>query len=202
LLWIPIYDPSRTPAHWTEIIRDGQYAVFIYDAPTHVACDAQGECFVSGAGVSVALCGDLTKAAEFARGVVGAHPELCCEIYDHEGKAKEPVQVVYNPAVRHKYEGLRYHKREVVWGVAAISVGIPFMLYDYYREFLWIWGYVIGLKLTIVGVVLLARGLVGCYTRRRERSGEQQIQTTGRASPCHGHLPRDLPPDSRASHSV
>ena len=31
---IPIYDPRRTPANWTELLAPSQYAVFQYDTRT------------------------------------------------------------------------------------------------------------------------------------------------------------------------
>ncbi len=159
------YDPARVPAHWTELIRPGQYAVFIYDARTHVARDAEGAWLDEP---SIALCGDLSEAMSFANDVVARLPELCCEIYDHEGKSKDPLQVIYNPAVRGRYQGLEYARRETLWGSMTLLIGIAFIVTDARRDLAWIWGYVIGLKLTLVGGSFLVRGLVGWYEHRAE----------------------------------
>jgi hypothetical protein len=34
---------------------------------------------------SIALCDDLPEAASFAMNLVTRHPNLCREVYDHEG---------------------------------------------------------------------------------------------------------------------
>lgn len=158
-----IYDPARVPAHWTELILPGQFAVFIYDARTRVARDAEGGWLNAP---SLALCGDLTEAVSFAMDVVARQPDLCCEIYDHEGKSKDPLRVIYNPAVRGKYHGLGYAKRETLWGSITLLLGITFIVTDARRDLAWIWGYVIGVKLTLVGGSFLVRGLVGLYEHR------------------------------------
>jgi len=168
LIWIRIYDPFRTPAHWTSLVRPGQFAVFIYDARTHVARDAEGRRFDSSGGISIALCGDLPEAIHFAGEVVAGHSELCCEIYDHEGKSKDPLQVIYNPAVRSRYRGLKYSKRETFWGSVVLLCGVALIIVDFARDLAWIWGYVIGLKLTVVGGSFLVRGCVGWYEHRSE----------------------------------
>jgi len=55
VIWTRILDPSRTPEHWTELIRPGQFAVFVFDAGTHVARDREGKPFDGGPGISGAL---------------------------------------------------------------------------------------------------------------------------------------------------
>ena len=166
--WTRTCDPARNPAHWTELVRPGQYPVFVFDAPTHVARDAEGRRFDSGECASIALCDDLREAVNFATGVVTRHSNLCCEVYDHEGKSKQPRQVVYNPAVRGKYDGLQHAKREAFWGSLVLLCGMVFIVHDLVRDLTWLWGYIIGLKLTMVGGFRLAQGLLGWYEYRGE----------------------------------
>jgi hypothetical protein len=166
LIWTRTYDPARNPAHWTKLIRPGQYAVFMLDAATHVARDAEGGLFNPDEGVSIAPCSDLPEAVSFATDVVTRHPNLCGEIYDHEGKAKDALQVVYNQSVRGKYVGLQYAKRQAAWGSLALVCGMVFIAHDFMRDLTWIWGYIIGLKLTLVGGFRLLQGLLGWYEHR------------------------------------
>lgn len=166
--WLRIYDAARTPSHWTEIIRPGQYAIFVFEARSHVARDCDARHFSAPDEVKIALCDSLAEASESAKGIVFAHGELCCEIYDHAGKANDPVETVYHPAERHKYEGRRYHKREVYLGGPAVAVGIVLVIFDYNRGFTWMWGYIIGLKLIMSGGFAMIRGLIGWYERRNE----------------------------------
>ncbi len=168
MIWTRIYDPTRNPAHWTELVAPGQFAVFIFDAPTHVARDAAGGHFNPPDSVSLALCDNLPEALAFAKDVVTHHPNLFCEIYDEEGKSKDPVQAVYNPAVRGKYVGLQYSRRQTLWGSLAMLAGIAFIVLDIMRDLAWFWGYIIGMKLTLVGGFRVTQGLLGWYEHRRE----------------------------------
>jgi hypothetical protein len=168
LLWTPTYDPAREPPHWSQSVRHGQYAVFVFDAATHVPRDLAGEHFPPGQGASIALCDDFAEALAFATNITTSDPKLCCEIYNHEGKSSPPVRVVYNPAVRGRYEGLQFAKRQTFWGAVAVVCGTAFIVHDITRDLAWFWGYIIGLKLTLVGGFQLGSGILGWYEHRGE----------------------------------
>jgi hypothetical protein len=51
---------------------------------------------------------------------------------------------------------------------AALTAGIVFIVIDAGRDLAWLWGYILGIKLTIVGVTFLVRGLTGWYEHRAE----------------------------------
>jgi hypothetical protein len=165
-IWTRVYDPLRIPAHWTELIEAGQFAVFVFDIRTHVARDADGR-FCAAGEVCVAICASLHEAVDCARKVVAPHPELCCEIYDHMGKSGEPLQVVYDPSVEGRHQGRPFARRETVWGSLIFLSGVGFIVVDLRHDLLWIWGYVIGLKMVIIGCAFLVRGLAGLYEHRR-----------------------------------
>ena len=168
--WTRLYDPSRTPAHWTELVREGQFAVFLLDTETRVARDLEGLPFDPDQGPSLALFHDLVEARTFAQDTVTRHPDMCAEIYDHHGKANEPLEVLYDPSVRHKYAGPRYAKRQAVTGGMVLATGLAFAAYDISRNFAWMWGYAIGLKLVLVGGFRFGQGLLAI---REERSRAQ-----------------------------
>jgi hypothetical protein len=163
--WTLVYDPCRTPAHWSEVIRAGQYAVFAYDARTHVSRGSDGQFTASGED-AVAICPDLAHARDLSDTLVASHPDLCCEIYTHEGKSGDPVQVIYNAAVAGKYTGRPFARREAWQGAALWLCAAVFIAVDIHHDLAWIWGYVIGVKLLIVGTAFLVRGLVGLYEHR------------------------------------
>jgi hypothetical protein len=164
-MWLKLYDPARTPAHWLEIIRPGEYCVFILDAQNRVPKDFDGLQFVTDA-ASVEIAPDFAEAVRFADSVVTRHPELCCEIYGHEGKAGEPLRTVYEPSVRGRYEGLPWAKRETRIGLSLVSIGVLFIIYDARHDLRWMWGYIIGAKFLIIGGSFLVRGLAGLYEHR------------------------------------
>ena len=173
MIWLRLYDPGRTPPHWSDIVVPGQYAVFVADARTRSPRNADGQPFRDAAGaetgVCAALCEDLAEAKQFALDVVTRHPELSCEIYDHQGKSNPPLQTFYNPATRHKYAGRRYGRRLAIAGGALAGVGCVLVLIELSRGFTWIWGYVLGLKCMLVGGTLLTTGLLEWYAHRTER---------------------------------
>jgi hypothetical protein len=145
MIWTTLYDPRRTPAHWTEIACPGEYAVVILDAGKRVPRDAEGREFATGE-AGAQLWESVEEARMFAGDVVARHPELCCEIYTHEGKSGEPLDTVYNQAVRGKYEGRPYAKHDLTL----------------------LWGYIIGAKLVIIGGNYFLRGVAGLVEHRRE----------------------------------
>jgi hypothetical protein len=153
--WRAVYDPAQVPAHWSDEIREGQYVVFVFAAKTHI-----GE-------PSVALCENLAEAVGVARDVVQSHPDLFCEIYDHHGKSGEPIEVVYHPAERGKYVGRPVAKREALWGAALCLCASGVIIADFRHDLALIWGYVIGVKMLIVGVSFLVRGLLGLHEHPR-----------------------------------
>jgi hypothetical protein len=142
--------------------------VFLFDIRTHVARDVEGQ-FPAGGNVSAAICDDLDEARAFAGGVVARHPELCCEIFDHEGKSGAPLQVVYDPTVQGRCQGRPVARRETAWGVTVFACGVALIAVDLRHDLAWIWGYVIGLKMVLVGTGLLVRGVSGLCQHRSQQ---------------------------------
>jgi hypothetical protein len=167
VIWTRLYDPNRTPSHWSELIREGQYAVFVLDARIRLPRDFNGEPFGPNGDGAVGIAEDLSEAGSSARGIVARHPELCCEIYDHEGKSGPPLEVVYEESVRGRYVGLPVARRETMWGSFLFCCGIGFVALDVSRDLLWMWGYIVGLKLCLVGGSFLVRGVAGMYEHRK-----------------------------------
>lgn len=147
---VRVYDPARTPAHWLEIIQPGQFSVFTINAgrrtpPPGEAC--------------VEIVPDFETALKFAEETVAQDPALCCEIYDHRGKAGEPLRTVYEPSARGKYEGRPRARKEMLAGAGLMAVALAILAYDVKRDLTWFWGSIVGIKLTIVGGAFLVRGV-------------------------------------------
>ena len=55
-MWLKLYDAARTPAHWLEIVRPGEFCVFILDAHDRTPKDFEGRQFRDGdAAVEIAI---------------------------------------------------------------------------------------------------------------------------------------------------
>jgi hypothetical protein len=165
--WVRLYDAVRTPAHWLDIIRPGQYCVFILDARDRIPKDLEGRSFGEGE-ASVQIAATFDDAARFAEEVVSRHPELCAEIYNHEGKSGEPIRTIYEPSVRGKYEGMPLAKRSIGIGLLLLAGASAFVVCDARHDLRWMWGYIVGLKLAIVGGSYLVRGIAGYFEHRLE----------------------------------
>jgi hypothetical protein len=120
---IRLYDPTRTPARWPEIVRPGQFRVFFPTASDGAPKDENAQVFLPGED-SVEIADSLPEALRFAEETVSRHPELCAEIYGHEGKTGEPVRTVYNPSVRGKYEGAALGKHHILTGLCVLSAPV------------------------------------------------------------------------------
>jgi hypothetical protein len=171
MIWTRLYDPARTPSHWTEIVGKDQYVVFVSDARSGAPRDADGRPFLAVGGSDghcAALCQNVDEARDFAREVVARRPELCCEIYTREGKSNPPLEVIYDPSVRDRYVGVVHARRLALTGAGLATVGTGFVVLDFRRDLLWIWGYVIGLKCLIIATVLLTRSFTEWLQFRRE----------------------------------
>lgn len=165
VLQVKLYDPGRTPDHWLQLIHPGQFCIFIRTAETRYPVASDGQPFPDGE-ASVEILDGLEAAVGYAREIVGRHPNLCCDIYDHNGKSGDPIQTVYNAAVEGKYVGLSAAKRDTLIGLGILSVAASFIVYDAVRDLLWIWGYILGMKLTLVGGNYFVRGIAGICEHR------------------------------------
>jgi hypothetical protein len=131
-MWLKLYDTARTPAHWSKIIREGECCVFVLDASQRAPRDFDGRPFAEGE-ASVEIAADFEAAVAFARQMVRRQPELCCEIYGHEGKIGKPLSTVYEASVRGQYEGLRFARRNILTGLALFCVARLCLSFTMYR---------------------------------------------------------------------
>lgn len=167
-MWLRLHDEARMLAHWLEMIRPGEYCVFILHARDRTPKDFEGRSFSEGE-ASVEIAASFDDAIHFAEDIVSRHPELCAEIYNHEGKSGEPIRTIYDPSVRGKYEGIPLAKRSTWIGIALLAGASLFIVYDARHDLRWMWGYIIGLKLAIVGGSYLVRGVAGLFEHRPEQ---------------------------------
>jgi hypothetical protein len=149
---LPIFDEG---IHWTSRIRSGQYALFIRDRDTCVPIAAEGQ---FAAHHFVAIFDSLPEARASGEEVCAKHPRARCDIYDSEGLANDPVESIYNAAVRQNYVGPKPARRRLYSGVAAVCVGIVLIAWDVHRDLLFMWGYIVGVKMVLIGGAAAVQG--------------------------------------------
>ncbi len=127
-----LYDASRRPASWTEIIRPGQVAVFAKLLDSGVPCTVEGEPFATAESGTCAVFDGLDEAREWCEAGVLRTPSVRFDIFDHAGRAQPPLLTVVHPSRRESMEGgateLRRRSRIAM---TLIAGGVPLMLFAY-----------------------------------------------------------------------
>ena len=157
-----VNDPARVPPHWRGLVRDGQCALFVFDARSHSARNPDGG--VPAGSASLALFDDLDGATAFASDLVAKRPELCCEIYDYGREYGQPLSTIYNDTFHEKHLGRGLAKRQTAGGALAITAGVALVVIDFRHDLTWFWGYILGVKLLIIGTTLFINGVLGLRT--------------------------------------
>jgi hypothetical protein len=144
---VPIFGEG---IHWSSAIHPGQYAAFLRDRDTSVPLTAD----------SVTIFDSLPEARAWGEDLCAQHPRARCDIYDSEGLAKDAVESIYNAAVRDNYVGPKPARRRLYWGLAVMCVGSALIAWDVHRDLLFIWGYIVGVKMVLVGGSLATQGVL------------------------------------------
>jgi len=105
MIALRLFDPSRTPTDWTEIIRPGQYVAFAKTLDTGAPCDAEGRPFPQTEAATCLLFDSLSEAERFCRRQAGRALDVRFEIFDSTGRANPPLLVVVHPSKVAKLEG-------------------------------------------------------------------------------------------------
>lgn len=133
--------------HWSSAIQPGQYAAFLRDRDTSVPLTAD-----------VAIFDSLSEARAWGEEICARLSRVRCDIYDSEGLANEAVETIYNAAVRGNYVGPKPARRRLYGGLAAICVGIVLIAWDVHRDPLFMWGYILGVKMVLIGGAVAIQG--------------------------------------------
>jgi hypothetical protein len=141
--------------HWTSTIQEGQYAAFLRDRDSSVPLTADGQFAVLN---SVTIFDSLPEARAWGEEICARHPRARCDIYDSEGLTNDAVESIYNAAVRGDYVGPKPARRRLYLGLAAVCVGMLLIAWDIHRDLLFMWGYIVGLKMVLIGGAAATQG--------------------------------------------
>lgn len=130
MIALRLFDPSRTPTNWTEIIRSGQYVAFAKTFDTGAPCDADGRPFPDASAATCLLFESLSEAEDFCRHQVERAPGVRFEIFDSKGRANPPLLVIVHPARVAALEGNPRGMRLRTWG-AALLLGVAAVSFWY-----------------------------------------------------------------------
>ena len=128
---IKLYDRTRTPASWMQIIQPGEFAVFHGDMKSGAMTDAAGN-FAGTGNESCTLFSSLAEAEDYCGRKVAELPWLRCEIFDSAGKARPPLSIVVNQTLAKKLEVSSASARnKLLLGAALCLSSLGFFYADY-----------------------------------------------------------------------
>ena len=150
--------------HWSSAIWSGQYAAFLRKRDTSAPLTADGQFAAQNA---VTIFDSLAEARLWGEGICARHSRARCDIYDSEGLANDAIESIYNAAVRGNYLGPIPARRRVYAGIAAACVGLVLIAWDIHRDLLFMWGYILGVKMVLIGGAVAIQGALMLRDLRR-----------------------------------
>ena len=107
---------------------------------------------------SVAIFDTLPEARAWGEQICARHSKVRCDIYDSEGLAKDPIASIYNSAVRESYVGPKPARKRLYWGFVSLCAGIVLIAWDVHHDFALMWGYILGIKMILIGGTAIIQG--------------------------------------------
>ena len=129
---VRLYDASRQPRDWMDIIRPGQFAVFASLLDGGDPCDTDG--VPTGHGTaSCVLVDGLAEAEALCRERVDRHPSLRFDVFDAAGRSRPPLLTIVHPSRARSLEGDVSLRRRNTAIAAALIVAAPFLFWIDWR---------------------------------------------------------------------
>jgi hypothetical protein len=168
-----IYDKSRA-GDWMSLVGPTQCVAFFKDFHTAAPASYRGEPFPNMRDCTFVLLDSFDEAREFCEAQVKQHPSMCAEVFDHQGRAKEPLLVVIDASLAEKAELSKSSvRRRKLWAIALFCVGVPLIVWDGSKDWDLILPAVFGFNMVIVGFRLLYWN-----SARTDRTREQTRRAT------------------------
>ena len=178
MIALRLYDHSRTPRSWTEIVRPGQFVAFAKTIDTEAPCDPDGKPFAAVEDVNCLLFDRLADAEAFCREQVNRATNVRFDVFDSTGRAEAPLIVIVHPSKQEQLEGNPRGMRLRTRGaIALFIVAGASVWYDYqHGPAVQIFPTLLGINLVVVAARLLQ--LNGSYAHaervRRQRLAEYE----------------------------
>ncbi len=184
MITLRLYDRSRTPNSWTEIIRSGQFVVFAKAIDTGAPCDAEGRSFAMVEDASCLLFDDLDGAEAFCREQVDRVTNVRFEIFDSTGRSEPPLLVIVHPSRQQQLEGNPRGMRLRTQGaVGLLVVAALSFWYDFeHGPGVQFFPTLLGINLVVVALRLLQLNGSYAHAERARRRRLAEYQRSDRAS--------------------
>ena len=180
---VTLYDRSRKPSSWMEIIRPGQYAAFFSDVETGTEMSPAGVYLAPGMTHSCLIFDSLTEAANYCRQRVEEVNGLQCDVFDSQGRANPPVAVFVHKRYETKLDSEAKANRMMWWSVVVIASSLPWFWFTWRSHGESWWLSFFGLQIVLIGMRLLHWGYSLLEeVRYRESQADQRAQQNAAAS--------------------
>jgi hypothetical protein len=169
---VPLYDSTREPRSWMEVIQPQQYAVFFRDVTSGAEMTGHGDYFHTGMVRSCLIFESLQEAEQYCKEHVEDIPNLRCDVFDGAGRANPAVATIVNSRHRDRVDSQAESKKLMRWGAVALAASLPLFWFAWTRRGeAWI-AIFFGIQLIFAGLRLLHWG----YSLKEEL-GYRQVQS-------------------------
>jgi hypothetical protein len=169
---VRLYDPSREPQGWMQVIRPTQFAAFATLHDSGAVCDADG-IPTSSDDASCVIFETLPDAEAFCRERVAQIPGLRFDILDAAGPRRAPLFTIVHPS---RLSGLddspAKMQRNRRWAIALFVAGPPLIWFDWkFYDGVMVMPTILGINAVLIGVRLLMMngGHASAERTRRQR---------------------------------
>jgi hypothetical protein len=125
---IRLYDASRTPHDWMDIIQPGQFAVFASSIEGGAPRGPDG-LPTTHEGATCGIADTLADAEAFCRAQVESHPDVRFDVFDSAGRAGSPLVTVVHPSRATSLEGHPGSQRRNTWIAIVLFAVAPFLFW-------------------------------------------------------------------------
>jgi hypothetical protein len=168
-----LFDYSRKPSGWLDLMQEGQYAVFLADAETHAGMTLDGR--YSGRDVpdTCLIFDSFDAAVEYCRSSVRDAARLRCEVFDHRGKADSPAAVFVSPAFTGTLDTESKGRRLMWAGLILIALSPLLFWLDSRADWRLILPTFVALQLILAGLRFIQLGSATKDAARRRSRREE-----------------------------
>jgi len=131
---VALYDPSRKPSSWMEVIQPGQYAVFLSDIESGAEMSSDGDYFDARMIGRCLIFDSLEEAEQYCAQKVEDIPSLRCDVFDSHGRANPPVATFANHRYQHRLDSHAESRRLMRCGLVATAVSFPLFWFAWTRR--------------------------------------------------------------------
>jgi hypothetical protein len=178
---VRLYDPTREPHGWLQIIQPHQFAAFATLFDSGAVCDADGVP-MSSEDASCVIFGTLPEAEAFCRERVARNAGLRFDILDAAGPGRAPLFTIVNASKAAILEQSPAKvRRNTRMAIVLLLVGPALIWFDWtYYEGVMVMPTIVGINAVLIAVRLFIMN--GAHASAERARLERVSQALGRPS--------------------